>query len=83
MKKWGILHTVTKAIRLGRTVVDARARKADPVAAVLESEDGRLLFQGKVVDVDRRATEGFLRGSARLEGLDEDWGHSLSLDFQN
>jgi hypothetical protein len=83
VKKWGILRTVTQAIRIGRTVLGARARKADPVAAVLELEDGRLLFRGKVVDVDRRATGGFLRGSARIEGLDENRGSSFRLDFQN
>ncbi|MFC1662335.1 DUF917 domain-containing protein, partial [Gemmatimonadota bacterium] len=83
VKEWGILHTVTQAIRLGRAVLDARARKEDPVGAVLEAEDGRLLFNGKVVDVDRRATEGFLRGTARIEGLDEDQGHRFRLDFQN
>jgi DUF917 family protein len=83
VKEWGIPHTVTQAVRLGRTVLEARARKEDPVAAVLALEGGLLLFRGKVVDVDRRATEGFLRGTARLEGLDEDRGHSFRLDFQN
>jgi DUF917 family protein len=53
------------------------------VTAVLELEGGRLLFRGKVVDVDRRATGGFLRGSARIEGLDGDRGHMFRLDFQN
>jgi DUF917 family protein len=65
VKEWGILHTVTKAIALGGAVPDARRRHADPVAAVLELERGRLLFRGRVADVDRRTTEGFLRGSAR------------------
>jgi DUF917 family protein len=83
VKEWGVLHTVTRAIRLGRTVLDARKRKEDPVSAVLESEGGLLLFRGKVVDVDRTATEGFLRGAARLEGLEEDRGRSFRLDFQN
>jgi DUF917 family protein len=83
VKAWGILHTVTRAIRIGHTVLEARAKKEDPVAAVLEAEGGRLLFRGKVVDVDRRATKGFLRGSARLEGLDEDRGHRFRVDFQN
>jgi DUF917 family protein len=72
VKEWGILHTVTKAIALGGAVPDARRRHADPVAAVLELERGRLLFRGRVADVDRRTTEGFLRGSARVEGLDGD-----------
>jgi hypothetical protein len=53
------------------------------VTAVLELEDGRLLLRGKVVDVDRRATGGFLRGSARIEGLEENRGSSFRLDFQN
>lgn len=83
VKDWGVLHTVTQAIRLGRTVLDARKKKEDPVSAVLELEGGLLLFRGKVVDVDRTATEGFLRGAARLEGLEEDRGRSFRLDFQN
>ena len=83
VKDWGILHTVTQAIALGRAVLDARARKADPVAAVVEHAGGKLLFGGKVVDVARRATEGFLRGTARMEGLDGDRGHAFRVDFQN
>jgi len=83
VKDWGILHTVSQAIALGRAVLDARARKADPVAAVVEHARGRLLFRGKVVDVARRATEGFLRGTARMEGLDADRGRAFRVDFQN
>lgn len=83
VKEWGILHTVTQAIALGRAVLDARARKADPVAEVIAHQGGRLLFTGKVVDVSRRTTEGFLRGSARMEGLDGDRGRAFRVDFQN
>ncbi len=83
VKEWGILHTVTKAIALGGAVPDARRRHADPVAAVLELERGRLLFRGRVADVDRRTTEGFLRGSARVEGLDGDRTLEFRLEFQN
>lgn len=83
VKDCGILHSVTRAINLGQTVHDARARHADPVNAVLDSEGGRLMFIGKVYDVDRRTTAGFLRGSARLEGLDADHGSAFEVDFQN
>lgn len=83
VKDWGILHTVSQAIALGRAVLDARARKADPVDAVVEHARGKLLFSGKVVDVARRATEGFLRGTARMEGLDADRGRAFRVDFQN
>jgi DUF917 family protein len=83
VKEWGILHTVTQAIELGRAVLSARACKADPVAAVVAHARGKLLFSGKVVDVARRATEGFLRGTARMDGLDADRGRSFRVDFQN
>ena len=42
-----------------------------------------MLFRGKVLDMARRATEGFLRGKAEFTGLDEFRGETFSLDFQN
>ncbi len=83
VKDWGVLHTVTKATSLGRAVLAARARHTDPVAAVLEHEGGVELFKGKVTDVDRTTTGGFLRGVAKIEGLDSDRGSTLELSFQN
>lgn len=83
VKEWGVLHTVTKAVSLGRAVLDARAAHTDPVAAVLDHENGKRLFTGKVIDVDRTTTGGFLRGSARIEGLDGDRGSTVALEFQN
>ena len=68
VKECGILYSTTKAIRLGRTVQAARRAHRDPIEALVEAEGGRLLFTGKVADVARRATEGFLRGTARLDG---------------
>jgi uncharacterized protein len=83
VKDHGILYTTTKAIDLGRAVMRARARHADPVGAIIESSDGIRLFDGKVVDVERRATEGFLRGQARIQGLDGDAGATFTVHFQN
>lgn len=83
VKDWGVLNTVTKAVALGRVVADARAKHEDPVAAVLAHEGGKLLFKGKVCDVDRTTTGGFLRGSARIEGLDNDKDSIFELSFQN
>src|SRR5207248_8833977 len=83
VKEWGIHFTVSKANGIGRRVRDARQRHEDPVAAVLVEAGGKQLFRGKVVDVARRATEGFLRGRAAIEGLDEDRGARLEIAFQN
>ena len=83
VKEWGIHLTVSKAIGIGRRVRAAQRRHEDPVAAVLDGAAGKLLFRGKVVDVARRTTEGFLRGRAAIEGLDEDRGARLEIAFQN
>jgi uncharacterized protein len=83
VKECGILHSTTKAIRLGQTVQDARRRHQDPVQALVDAEGGRLLFRGKMRDVARRTTEGFLRGTAKLDGLDDFRGSSFELAFQN
>jgi hypothetical protein len=83
IKQWGIHFTTSKAIGIGRRVREANRRHEDPIAAVLDEADGKVLFRGKVVDVARRATEGFLRGRCAVEGLDEDRGARLELAFQN
>jgi uncharacterized protein len=36
-----------------------------------------------VADVERRATEGFLRGKTRLDGMDDHKGATLEINFQN
>jgi DUF917 family protein len=83
VKEWAILRTVSQAIDIGRAVHEARQSKQNPVQAVVDCEDGRILFEGKIVEVNRRTTEGFLRGSVELEGLEADKGHRMKLDFQN
>ncbi len=83
VKEWGIHYTVTKAVELGRAVMDARARHDDPVKAVLDHEGGKELFRGKVVDVARETTGGFLRGRTIIEGSDADRGSRMELGFQN
>ncbi len=83
VKKWGIHGTTTKAIAIGRAVREAQRTHDDPVAAILAVEPGKLLYRGKVVDVERRATEGFLRGVVRFEGMDDWRGSAMQIDFQN
>ncbi len=83
VKRWGILRTTTQAIALGQAIRRAQKEHRDPVQAILDQEKGLLLFRGKVADIARRATEGFLRGTARLDGLDEWRGHGFALAFQN
>jgi DUF917 family protein len=83
VKAWGIHGTTTKAIAIGVAVRQAQRRHSDPVEAILSVEPGKLLYRGKVIDVARRTTEGFLRGVVRFDGLDEYRGSAFAIDFQN
>lgn len=83
IKEHAILGSVSRAISIGGTIQAARARHADPIQALIEAEGGLLLFRGKVVDIERRTTEGFLRGHADLEGLEADRGAVFRVAFQN
>jgi len=65
------------------SVRDARKRHQDPGEAVVREAGGRRYIRGKVVDVERRATRGFAKGRLVVEGLDDDAGRRVEIDFQN
>ena len=50
---------------------------------MLDAGAGRSLLRGKVTDVRRRMTGGYLWGRTELEGLDRDAGSRMSIEFQN
>ncbi|PZQ47610.1 MAG: DUF917 domain-containing protein [Rhodovulum sulfidophilum] len=83
IRDWGIHFTTSKAIAIGRTLAEAERAHADPIAALREGQGAKLLFTGKVIDVERRATAGFLRGRARLSGLGDDADRRVTVSFQN
>ena len=76
-------HTLSLARDLGDAVKHARSRGQDPLDAVLQTCPGRVLFSGKVVDLDRRTTAGFARGTLAMEGFDGYHGERMVIDFQN
>ncbi len=83
VKRNGVLCSVSRAMRIGEAVRRARAGHGDPIAAILDAEGGIPLFRGKVIDVARRTTAGFVRGRARIEGFGDHAGESFDVDFQN
>lgn len=72
--------TITLARRIGELL---RGAQADPVAELLAELGGFRLIHGKLVDVERRTSGGFARGSAFIEGLGDDSGRSLRIEIQN
>lgn len=83
VKDHAILNSVGRALKIGNAVLSARHGGSDPVSAVLQAESGALLFTGKVQDVSRRTTDGFVRGAATLIGRGSFEDRVLTIDFQN
>jgi DUF917 family protein len=80
-RRGGIVpNTVSLAIRIGRAVADA---ERSPVDALLTDISGYRLISGKISDVERRTTSGFVRGSVLVEGLGDDAGRLVRLELQN
>jgi DUF917 family protein len=86
-RRVSIPGTLSLAIDLGRALRRARERHGDPLRYLEDAlrpaiySGPRLLFQGKVSDVLRRTTEGFVKGSARIQPADR--GAALEILFQN
>jgi DUF917 family protein len=80
--------SVSLAIRIGRAVTGAggSADGGGPLAVLLAELAGIGAFRlvtGKVADVERRTTKGFVRGSVVVEGLGDDNGRLVRLELQN
>ena len=72
--------SVSLAIRLGEA---AAAARGNPVSALIAEIGAFRLVTGKVSDVERRTTSGFVRGNVVVEGLGEDAGRLIRLELQN
>ncbi len=75
-----VRNSVSKAIRIGEAIGSAAG---SPVTALIAEIDAFRLVTGKVLDVERRTTSGFVRGSVVIEGLGEEAGRLIRLEFQN
>ena len=83
VRRTAVLNTLSLARNLGDAVITARARGEDPIEAILGTYPGKILFNGKIADVDRRTTAGFARGSLSIQGLANYDGEQLAIEFQN
>lgn len=83
VKRFAVPATVSQALRLGRTVLDARRDRRDATDAVVAAERGRRVFDGKIVDVRREIVGGFARGHVVLEGIDAQAGRTARVAIQN
>lgn len=81
--QYGIAQSYTKAIALGRAVLDARRNQEDPIATVCALEGGRRVFTGKITELKRHLRGGFAVGELELSGFDDCAGETAQIAIQN
>ncbi|KAL5623784.1 hypothetical protein FOBRF1_003034 [Fusarium oxysporum] len=77
VRRYGVLNTCSLAWRIGRCI--ARSVYSNQLSTVAESiikeagglTSARVLFRGKIVEVERRLYKGHSHGALRIEAFDE------------
>jgi DUF917 family protein len=83
VRRSAVPGTVTQALSIGRTVLEARAKRQNVVERVVATTGATLFFTGKVTDIKRELIGGFARGEARLAGIDHWAGSEARIAIQN
>jgi len=89
LRKSAVRGTLTAAIGIGHAIRTAREAHSDPVDALIAYlrasayyASSFVLFDGKIVDLDRQTTGGFARGVVKIAGLAPQEG-IMEVLFQN
>ena len=88
-KRVSVPRTLSLNLIVGRTIREAREAHQNPFEALIRKlaetpyQFAKVIFEGKILDVLRRTTEGFARGEARIEGFDAFEGQTMEILFQN
>jgi hypothetical protein len=78
----GVPASLTYALELGRRISRIQRGFDGAYEEFLKYAEAKVLFEGKIVDLDRRSVKGWSRGTARMESLDEPT-NTFEVDFQN
>jgi uncharacterized protein len=83
LKAYGVRGTISLAREIGKRILMSYTAKTSPVDAILKLTAGIQLFEGKIKDVQRSLTTGFVCGKVFFDGIEKDKGSSFEMDFQN
>jgi DUF917 family protein len=78
-----IPNTISGALRLGRSVLNARQESRDPIAAIEEALGGRLLHVGEITAMREEESLGFYFTTASIAGHGPSKGHRGDLIIKN
>ena len=88
VKRSAVKHTLTLAREIGRIIRTSRVARRDPFEqltgflATTSYSVAKRVFDGKVVDVDRKTSEGFTLGQVTIQG-DAKADGACTIVFQN
>jgi hypothetical protein len=77
-RRAAIAGSLSRAVALGEAM--SAHSPGESIEALRERHDAVVLIEGKVVHVERRADDGFVRGSATVQDVD---GRQMRLELQN
>lgn len=83
VRNTAVLNSLSLAKSLGEAVRASRRDSRDVISAILDTCPGRVLFTGKIVELERRTTAGFARGRVAIEGSGDLSGSRMEIEFQN
>lgn len=83
VRKAAVPGTLTQALTIGRTMLDARKKRQNVVDRVIAATGATLFFTGKVTDIRRELKGGFARGEAKIAGLGDWAGSEAAIAIQN
>jgi DUF917 family protein len=90
-KRTSVAGTIGIGLKIGRAIRHAREHHIDPFDHLIETladtsySPAKVIFTGKIVEVFRRTSEGFAKGTIRIAELDGGAGDPrlMRIDFQN
>lgn len=78
-EKCTVPKSISKAIAIGKAHRKSRENGSDPLDAILTLCKGIYIGTGKIVDIDRAISKGFLKGTVTIQNSHE----KMELGFQN
>ncbi|PSW10817.1 DUF917 domain-containing protein [Photobacterium rosenbergii] len=69
LKRSALPATLTKAMKIGQAIRKANDEGKSGVAAVLDIVGGHKIISGKIVDIERNTSGGFVKGGVTIERL--------------
>ena len=90
LKQYAVRDTLSIARGIGSAIREAHCNQLDPFSALFNYlaatgyyRHACILFDGKIIDLNRSIRDGFAKGKVIMEGIDNHAGCCMEVEFQN